>query len=113
LGITEKQVNCPSFASRLTAEERLRLAAMSIASFRRLESIYVHNQLGSIDDEMKDGFELSIISTLRGPFGEEWWRTARQTREIWGQFTYFPDAAFVASSISQEIGKLSPFCMPR
>lgn len=63
----------------LTAEERLRLASVMVASFRRLESVYVQNKLGSIDDELKEGFEISVIALLATPFGSEWWLTARVT----------------------------------
>jgi len=63
----------------LTPEERLRLASVFVATFRRLESVFVQNQLGSISDEMKEGFEFSIVNLLNTPFGREWWQSARVT----------------------------------
>ena len=35
----------------LSPEERLRLSSVLVASFRRMESVYVQNKLGSIDSE--------------------------------------------------------------
>jgi hypothetical protein len=63
----------------LTAEERLRLASVLVASFRRMESIYVQSTLGSIDDELKEGFEISMATLLATPFGSEWWSNAKVT----------------------------------
>lgn len=63
----------------LTAEERLRLSAVLVASFRRMESVYVQNRLGSIDDELQTGFELSLVTLLATPFGSEWWSKAKVT----------------------------------
>ena len=61
----------------LSAEEKLRYSAVLVASFRRLESVYVQHQLGSIDDELKEGFEISMIAVLQIPFANEWWETAK------------------------------------
>jgi hypothetical protein len=61
----------------LTAEERLRYSSMLVASFRRLESVYVQHKLGSIDEELKEGFEISLMSVLKIPFGEQWWASAK------------------------------------
>jgi hypothetical protein len=63
----------------LTAEERLRLSSVFVASFRRMESVYVQNKLGSIDDELQAGFELSMATLLATPFGIEWWQGAKIT----------------------------------
>ncbi|MEP4484806.1 MAG: hypothetical protein ABJ013_04180 [Halioglobus sp.] len=63
----------------LSAEERLRLSSVLVASFRRMESVYVQNTLGSIDDDLQAGFELSILTLLTTPFGAQWWRDAKVT----------------------------------
>jgi hypothetical protein len=63
--------------SSLTPEEALRYSSMLTASFRRLEAVFVQHELGSIDSELKEGFELSLISILRMPFAEQWWQTAK------------------------------------
>jgi hypothetical protein len=63
----------------LSAEERLRLSSVMVASFRRMESVYVQHKLGSIDDELQAGFELSIVTLLATPFGSEWWKEAKVT----------------------------------
>ena len=61
----------------LSAEERLRYSGVLTVSFRRLESIYVQHTLGSIDEELKVGFEISIMALLNTAFGSEWWNTAK------------------------------------
>ena len=61
----------------LSAEERLRYSSMLVASFRRLESVYVQHQLGSIDEELKEGFEISMMAVLQIPFAADWWKTAK------------------------------------
>jgi hypothetical protein len=61
----------------LSAEERLRYSSLLIASFRRLESVYFQHKLGSIDEELKEGFEVSLMAVLRIPFGKQWWKSAK------------------------------------
>jgi hypothetical protein len=61
----------------LSAEEKLRYSSLLVASFRRLESVYVQHKLGSIDEELKEGFEVSLMAVLRIPFGEQWWESAK------------------------------------
>lgn len=63
----------------LSAEERLRLSSVLVASFRRMESVYVQNKLGSIGDDLQAGFELSMVSLLATPFGAQWWSGAKVT----------------------------------
>ena len=63
--------------ANMSVEERVKMGAMLIASFRRLESVFVQTQLGSIDSEYAEGFELSLISLVRTPFGLEWWESAK------------------------------------
>ena len=50
--------------SSLSAEEKLRYSSILTASLRRLESVYVQHKLGSIDEELKEGFEISIMAIL-------------------------------------------------
>ena len=63
--------------SSLSAEERLRYSSILTASLRRLESVYVQHELGSIDEELKEGFEISIMAILKTKFAEEWWKTGK------------------------------------
>ena len=65
--------------SSLTPEERIRMAAMFLATFRRMESVFVQNQLGSIEDDLMEGFEVSMTSILKTQFGREWWDNAKAT----------------------------------
>lgn len=64
---------------QLSPEETLRLASVYVATFRRMESVFVQNQLGSIDDALMKGFETSIALLLNSPFGSFWWSTAKVT----------------------------------
>lgn len=64
---------------KLEPEESVRLASVFVATFRRLESVYVQNRLGSIEDEMIKGFEISIARLLNTPFGRFWWKSAKTT----------------------------------
>lgn len=61
----------------LSAVERLRLSAVYVSSFRRLESVYVQYSLGSMEHDNKQGFEKSMIPMLQMPFGQQWWREAK------------------------------------
>ena len=61
----------------LTPAERLRLSAVYVSSFRRLESVYVQHSLGTMEQENKQGFEKSMIPLLQFPFGREWWSEAK------------------------------------
>jgi hypothetical protein len=70
-------VNGTNDPASLSAEERLRYSSILVVSFRRLESIYVQHTLGSIDKELKEGFEISIMALLQTPFGKQWWKTAK------------------------------------
>ena len=72
-------VKALSGAEELTATERVRLQGMFVMSMRRVEAVYVHRQLGSIDDELADGFELSLLPLLTTSEGTEWWKTAKTT----------------------------------
>ena len=44
-----------------------------------MESVFVQNRLGSIDDDLKEGFETSMVTLLGTPFGSEWWEKAKVT----------------------------------
>ena len=61
----------------LTPAERLRLSAVYVSSFRRLESVYVQYSLGTMEHENKRGFEISMIPLLQLPFGQQWWSEAK------------------------------------
>ena len=63
----------------LEPAERMRMSALYVASFRRLEAVFVHGQLGSIDPELKDGFELSMMALIQTEFGRDWWADAKRT----------------------------------
>lgn len=61
----------------LSADERLKHQAMYMAMFRRLESVFVQTELGSIDREFVAGAELSLLSLLSTQFAREWWESAK------------------------------------
>lgn len=63
----------------LSPEERLQLQAFFVMSLRRLESVHVQAELGSITEDLKRGFELSILTVLQTPLGAEWWSSAKVT----------------------------------
>jgi hypothetical protein len=63
----------------LTPSERVRLQGLFVMSMRRIEAVYVQRALGSIDGEMADGFEKSLLPLLLTPEGAEWWKTAKST----------------------------------
>ena len=63
----------------LGVEQRLQFRAMLVMSFRRMESVFVQHQLGSLDDELMRGFEQSLYSLLQSPGGTEWWASAKTT----------------------------------
>ena len=55
----------------LTPSERVRLQGLFVMSLRRIEAVYVQRALGSIDGEMADGFEKSLLPLLLTPEGAE------------------------------------------
>ena len=59
--------------------ERVRFQASMVASFRRMEAVYVHSRLGSIDLGMAAGFERSMLTLLNSPGGARWWESAKVT----------------------------------
>jgi len=61
----------------LTPVERLRLKALYVSTYRRLESVYVQYTLGTMEQEHKRGFEESMIPLLQSPFGKQWWNEAK------------------------------------
>ena len=63
----------------LTPGERIRFQSVLVMSFRRMEAVYVHSELGSIDPELTRGFERSMLSMLHSPGAAEWWATAKVT----------------------------------
>ncbi len=66
-----------SAPDELTAEERVKLEAMYLGMFRRLESVFVQTELGSIDRKYVAGAEMSLISIIGMPFGRDWWQSAK------------------------------------
>jgi hypothetical protein len=48
-----------------------------IMVFRRLESVHVQRRLGSLSEELTEGFERSCFSTLLSKGGAEWWESAK------------------------------------
>ena len=63
----------------LTPGERIRFQSVLVMSFRRMEAVYVHAQIGSIDPELTLGFERSMLTMLKSPGAAEWWATAKVT----------------------------------
>lgn len=57
----------------LSPEERLRFSFFLLMTFRRLESTFIQRRLGFIEPELTEGFERSVISTIAGGGGSEWW----------------------------------------
>jgi len=72
--IYAKGINAPD---TLTANERLKNQALHLAMFRRLESVFVQTELGSIDREFIAGAELSLLTLIGTQFGREWWESAK------------------------------------
>ena len=63
----------------LTPAERFRFQSVLVMSFRRMEAVYIHTQLGSLDTAMSRGFERSMLVILQSPGASAWWQTAKQT----------------------------------
>ena len=63
--------------ANLTPEERHRYNLAYLMIFRRLESVYVQRRLGSIEQELTEGFERSALSTIGSGGGAEWWQSAK------------------------------------
>ena len=61
----------------LAPVEKLRINAVYVSSFRRLESVYVQYQLGTMEKEHKRGFEESMIPMLQYSYGKAWWSEAK------------------------------------
>lgn len=69
----------------LNSEETLRLTCLFVSSFRKLESVFVQNRIGIIEDELTKGFERSVLGLLDTEFGHRWWKTAKAT--FYGPFS--------------------------
>ena len=63
----------------LTPAERIRFQSVLVMSFRRMEAVYIHAEIGSIDRELTRGFELSMLSLLHSPAAAQWWESAKST----------------------------------
>jgi len=62
----------------LTREERVRYSFILLTTFRRLETIYVQQQMGLIELALTEGFERSALSVLAEGGGLEWWQSAKE-----------------------------------
>ena len=63
----------------LTPSERVRVNSLYVATFRRLEAVYVQYTLGTMEEGNKRGFEDSIIPLLKTSYGQDWWREAKKS----------------------------------
>ncbi len=90
----------------LSAGERVRISAMYVSSFRKLESVFVQTQLGSIDAEYAEGFERSLISLGKTPFGEQWWASAKQL--FYKHFVAHADARLADDDIPEGNPAVTP-----
>lgn len=61
----------------LTAEERIRLNFLYLMSFRRFETVFIQSGLATIDAELIEGFERSMLSIVADGGGAEWWATGK------------------------------------
>jgi hypothetical protein len=75
--LTEIFLKGSSEPESLTPTERLRMNAILVSSFRRLESVYVQYTLGTMEQENKRGFEESMNPLLQMRYGKEWWDEAK------------------------------------
>lgn len=62
-----------------TAAERIRFQSSMVGSLRRMEAVFIHSRLGSIDEGMASGFERSMLTLLYSPGGARWWQSAKIT----------------------------------
>ena len=77
--LTEATVKGIAGSTDLSPDDRFRFQGVLVMSFRRLEAVFVQHELGSIDSELADGFERSLLPLLATPVGIDWWKTARET----------------------------------
>lgn len=56
----------------LTPAEKIRMNALLVSTFRRLESVHVQYTLGTMEQENKRVFEEYIIPLLQLPYGKVW-----------------------------------------
>ena len=59
--------------------ERVQFNALMVASIRRMESVYIQEQIGSLESDLARGFELSLLSLLQNAVAARWWSTAKAT----------------------------------
>ena len=72
-------VKAISGGSTFTPVEQLQFQGFLVMTFRRLEAVYVQHKLGSIEKDLVEGFERSLLPNLVLPNGSEWWATAKHT----------------------------------
>lgn len=77
-GLAEIFMKCTSNPESLTDVEKVRANCLYVATFRRLEAVYVQYTLGTMELENKLGFEESIIPLLRFPYAATWWDGAKK-----------------------------------
>ncbi len=63
----------------LSPPERFRFQSVMIMTFRRMEAVFIHSQLGSLDANLLEGFERSMLSILLTQGAATWWETAKVT----------------------------------
>jgi hypothetical protein len=78
-GLAEIFLKAVAEPDHLTALENIRLNAMYVSTFRRLEAVYVQYTLGTIEEENKRGFEASIIPLLKSQHCSNWWSEAKSS----------------------------------
>ncbi|MEM9620900.1 MAG: hypothetical protein AAF993_04575 [Pseudomonadota bacterium] len=71
--IYAKSLNEPD---SLSPAEVIKMQAMYMANFRRLESTFVQSELGSIDRAFVEGPELSLLAVINTQNGRAWWESA-------------------------------------
>ena len=79
----------------LSPPERLQFNAFMIMSFRRMESVHVQAEIGSITEDLKRGFEISLLGMLHTAAGAEWWASAKVT--FHHSFTAYVDSWLAAN----------------
>ena len=62
---------------KLSEVEKIRFRSMLMASFRRIESVYIHESMGAILPKHSSGFKRSTLSILAHPGILEWWHDTK------------------------------------
>lgn len=83
----------------LSAAERIRVNSLYVATFRRLESVYVQYTLGTMNRDNKQGFEESIIPLLQSSYGKTWWKEAKSS--FYAPYVRYIDERIASGELSQ------------